>query len=345
MDPISQAALGAAASQNAAHRLPRKQLLTAALLGVAGGMAPDLDVFIRSSTDPLLFLEYHRHFSHSLFFIPFGGLIVAAALHPLFGKRQGFSFLQSLLFATLGYATHALLDACTTYGTLLLWPLSDTRFAWNTISVVDPLYTLPILALLITHLISQKRQYAILALSWIIAYPTLGLVQRDRAEAVAQQLLEQRGHGSASVSAKPSMANLLVWKTVYEFEGRFYVDAVRVGIEPMIYEGESIIRLNVERDFPWLSKSSQQYRDIQRFDWFSTGYLALSEEQPGRIIDIRYSMQPNTIEGLWSITVTPDKPDSAHAGYGVHRRTDPELLANFKAMLAGRPLPFGQPSP
>ncbi|WP_256927785.1 hypothetical protein, partial [Vibrio parahaemolyticus] len=28
------------------------------VLGVASGMAPDLDVLIRSSSDPLLFLEY-----------------------------------------------------------------------------------------------------------------------------------------------------------------------------------------------------------------------------------------------------------------------------------------------
>src|SRR5690606_29471703 len=47
-------------------------------LGALGGMAPDLDVIIRSASDPLLALEYHRHFTHSLAFIPIGGLLVAA---------------------------------------------------------------------------------------------------------------------------------------------------------------------------------------------------------------------------------------------------------------------------
>jgi len=36
------------------------------MLGFLSGMAPDLDILIRSSTDPLLSLEYHRQFTHFL---------------------------------------------------------------------------------------------------------------------------------------------------------------------------------------------------------------------------------------------------------------------------------------
>ena len=67
MDPLSQAVVGAAVPQSFA---PRQHLGTITLLGALAGMAPDLDVLIRSSTDPLLFLEYHRQFTHSFFFIP-----------------------------------------------------------------------------------------------------------------------------------------------------------------------------------------------------------------------------------------------------------------------------------
>ena len=70
---------------------PRKHAGVAALFGALGGMAPDLDVFIRSSTDPLLFLEYHRQFTHALIFIPFGGLIVGTLLWLLLGRRWHFS--------------------------------------------------------------------------------------------------------------------------------------------------------------------------------------------------------------------------------------------------------------
>ena len=80
MDPISQGALGAAFSQATAKK---EKLRAAALLGCLAGMSADLDVFINSSTDPLLFLEYHRHFTHALLFIPFGAAIVTLVLYIL----------------------------------------------------------------------------------------------------------------------------------------------------------------------------------------------------------------------------------------------------------------------
>ena len=48
-----------------------------------------------------------------------------------------------------GYATHGLLDACTSYGTVLFWPFSNERLTWNNISIVDPLLTIPALILLL----------------------------------------------------------------------------------------------------------------------------------------------------------------------------------------------------
>ncbi|NCG05712.1 MAG: metal-dependent hydrolase, partial [Gammaproteobacteria bacterium] len=140
MDPLSQATIGAVAAQSA---VTRQDLARIGLIGALAGMAPDLDVLIQSSTDPLLQLEYHRQFTHSLVFIPIGALVCAVAFWPL--VRRHMSFKAVWFTALVGYATHGLLDACTTYGTLLLWPFSDARIAWNTISVVDPLFTLPLL--------------------------------------------------------------------------------------------------------------------------------------------------------------------------------------------------------
>ncbi len=335
MDPITQGALGAAAVQNLRSRDGRQRMTAIVATGIAGGMAPDLDVLIRSTSDPLLFLEFHRQFTHSLFFIPIGGLLVGLALHLLLGGRRGLHVKESLLFATAGYATHALLDACTSYGTLLLWPFSHQRFAWSTISVIDLLYTLPIILLLALHLALQKPLFARLALAWVLAYPLLGLVQRERAEAAGLTLAQSRGHQPPGVEAKPSFSNLLLWKTVYEFDGRFYVDAVRVGRDTAIYPGESIAKLNITRDLPWLNRDSQQFRDVQRFRWFSQGYVALSPDDPLRITDIRYSILPNQIAGLWSIRLDPAADNGSHARYETHRERDAKSMEVFWDMVLG----------
>ena len=71
MDPVSQAVVGASVPQAVSRK---KHLVAATLFGALSGMAPDLDALIRSHTDPLMYLEYHRQFSHALVFIPIGSL-------------------------------------------------------------------------------------------------------------------------------------------------------------------------------------------------------------------------------------------------------------------------------
>ena len=79
MDPVSQGTVGAAFAQSSANKT---NIVKVGFIGFLAGLAPDLDILIRSESDPILFLEYHRQFTHSLFFIPFGSLIVALLLFP-----------------------------------------------------------------------------------------------------------------------------------------------------------------------------------------------------------------------------------------------------------------------
>ena len=330
MDLLSQGVLGAAAPQSVA---PPGHARIAMLFGFLAGMAPDLDVFIRSSTDPLLFLQYHRQFTHALVFIPIGGCLCGWLLHQLLGKRNGLSLRRSIFYCTLGYATHGLLDACTTYGTQLFWPFSEARFSWNAVSVVDPLFTVPILLLV---LVSAHRRYAVLAriaLVWAIAYPMIGLVQRERVEEIGWELARSRGHEPLQLEAKPSFANLVLWKIVYETDGHYYVDAARLLADGKVYTGDSVPKLDLERDLPWLDHASQQARDIERFRWFSDGYVALEPGQPNRITDIRYSMLPNQIGGLWGIELTPEASERDHAQFITTRNTSRESTDRFRAML------------
>ena len=83
MDPVSQGAFGAIFAQTISNK---KKLIAGSILGCLAGLAPDIDVLIRSSTDPLLKLEFHRQFTHSLVFIPIGALIVALFIRIFFKK-------------------------------------------------------------------------------------------------------------------------------------------------------------------------------------------------------------------------------------------------------------------
>lgn len=336
MDPLSQGALGAAAAGSAA---PRARITAAAVLGTLSGMAPDLDVLIRSSSDPLLFLEYHRQFTHALVFAPVGALLCAAVAYPL--ARRWLTFPVTYALCLLGFASHGVLDACTSYGTQLLWPFSDARVAWNRVSVIDPLLTLPLVGLVAAGLATGRRLPVRLALVWVLGYLALGALQGWRAERAALALAEARDHRPERLLVKPSFGNLLLWKVVYSAGGHFQVDAVRLGRAATYFPGARVRRLAVEHDLPWLEPGSRQHRDLQRFRWFSDGYLAEIPAGSGRVVDVRYSLVPNRLEPLWGIRLDATVPADAHAGYFTARETSAADRRALTAMVLrpGRPLP------
>ena len=312
MDPISQGALGAVASQSLAHR---KHLAVACALGLLAGMAADLDIFIRSDEDPLMFLKYHRQFTHSLVFIPVGGLICASIFHFFVRNRWQLSFRRVLLYCTAGYATHALLDSCTSYGTQLFWPFSDYRVSWSNMSVVDPLFTLPIVVLIGLAAVKKKPVYIRIAALWLLAYLAFGFVQKERAWSAGREVAQSRGHVPVRLEAKPGFGNLLVWKVIYETKDKIYVVGARAGLRMRIYPGQSVDKLDMERDFPWLAPDSRQARDVERFRWFSDDFVAIDPDHPNRIMDARYSMLPDEIDGLWMVELSPDKAPDEHVTY------------------------------
>ncbi len=334
MDPISQGAIGAAFAESISRR---EQIVTAAWFGCLAGMAPDLDVLIQSPTDPLLFLEYHRHFTHALIFIPVGALIVTLVLYKLI--RHTLTFKQAYLASLIGYATHGLLDACTSYGTQLFWPFSDMRVAWNNVSVVDPAFTVPLVVLVIIAAVRRQPRFAYAGVGWALFYLTLGVVQVHRAEDTARQLAESRGHNPQQLTVKASFANLVLWKSIYEHDGIYYVDAIRAFTDLQACEGESIEKLALAKHLPYLDRDSQQALDIERFRWFSSDYLATYADG-SEVIDIRYSMVPNEIDPLWGITLARDATGDQHVAWWSRRDTSAaqrdKLISLFQGEGCGR---------
>ncbi len=336
MDPLTQGALGAALPQAtwvAWTKHQKAQVAAAGVLGMLSGMAADLDVLIRSDTDPLMFLAYHRQFTHSLIFIPLGGLITAIALHGIFARRWQLSFWQTVIICTLGYATHALLDSATSYGTQLFWPFSETRISWSIISIIDPLFTLPLAGLVIMAAIKGNPWLARLGLVWGLLYLSVGWMQHQSALQMAENIAASRSHTPTRLEVKPSFGNILVWKSIYETEDRFYVDAVRAGVAPKVFQGTSLPKFDRARDLPWLAPTSQQARDIDRFSGFSDGFVAMDPDQINRIIDVRYSFVPNDVSALFSIELTPGSTADTHVHYRTHREHARDNIHTLWQML------------
>jgi inner membrane protein len=280
MDPLTHALAGATLGWAVAGRdLGRR----AVAIGAAAALLPDLDVLIRSSADPLLAIEHHRGFTHSLLFVPIGGAITAL---PFLRSR----FRSAWLAAMAAWLSHALLDAATTYGTRLFWPFSRYRVGLDIISIIDPLFTLIVLTGAIAALASRRR-LVLIALAAAMAWLTLGFVQRERAAAAQARLASARGDRVVRAAVFPTIGNTIVWRSIYETAGTFRIDRIRV---PWISAASFAPVTSVPR-------ATASGNDFDRFAWFSDGWVARAPADPSVIGDARYSLRNDTYEPVWGI--------------------------------------------
>lgn len=333
MDLLTQGLLGGTLALAASKR---EHARAAAAVGFGAGMLADADILIRAGDDPLLNVEFHRHFSHALIFIPVGALIAAVILWPLLRNRLGFGRLYG--FALLGYATSGLLDACTSYGTQLLWPFSGERIAWSIIAIVDPLFSLVLVVALLLGIRYRRAIPARAGLALCGLYLAFGAWQHHNALDAARELALQRGHQVERLMVKPTIANLVLWRSVYLANDRYHVDAIRIAPGPeRVYAGTSLPRFERARDLAALAPDTVLAIDIQRFERLADGYVVIDPKRKNVLSDIRYSMLPTAVKPMWGIELDLEAP-SRHARFEHYRDRPEDYQSLFVGMLLGREL-------
>lgn len=80
------------------------------------------------------------------------------------------------LVAFFAIITHSLLDVLTNYGTELFWPFTSTAYSLNSIFIVDPLYTIPLLLCVLAALIIKDHIRAWKVSTWGLGISTAYLI-------------------------------------------------------------------------------------------------------------------------------------------------------------------------
>src|SRR5690606_18860829 len=176
------------------------------------GTIPDLDILSSHFTSTVSALEIHRGFTHSIFFSVMAGLLFGwlVSKYETYKDAKGWMWLFFWCFVT-----HPILDAHTTWGTQLFWPL-DYRLAFKTIFVIDPLYTLPFLIFLILALL-QKREapkrkfYNTMGLLISSGYLALTFLLKGLAYKEFKAALNNQQSDYVEVETKPAPFNTILW--------------------------------------------------------------------------------------------------------------------------------------
>lgn len=334
MDSITQAVLGAAAAQAVLKkRLPRG----AGIIGAVGGTLPDLDVFIYSFSDPTVGWTFHRHFTHCLAFIPFGGLL--AALPFLFMKKYRDDKQAVILAAIIGYATHAPLDMFTSYGTQLFWPFSNHRVALDWIPIVDPLYTIPLAIGVFLTMKTLRTRPVRIALLLTSLYICFGGWQHHRGVETQNRLAEMRGHHIEQrveqARVMPAPGWLVMWRSVYVSGGRLYSDGFQLNWfgPPRVLPGASADVTTFD-DLPTNAKANAETRRrFQVFSWFADGLIAPVPTEQDAYGDMRITAEVHNLTPLWGLKI--------NAATGEAQRWNPSIPQSRDMMKTLRSLVLG----
>ena len=302
MDSLTQMALGAAVGTAA---LGRKIGPRAAFWGAALGTLPDLDVLVPYG-DPVRDFTFHRAESHSLFWLTLASPPLALLLARL-NRGAGAGFRDWLWLVWLVLMTHPLLDAFTVYGTQLLLPFSDYPVGAGSIFIIDPLYTLPLLAGVIAAIRIYKRDVA-RAMRWnaagitaSTAYLIWTLMVQSHIEGAVHRSLAASPLADGSVLATPTPFNSLLWR-VLVMDG----DGYHEGFRSILDEGESIEFVR-HASVPQLIDPLRDDWTVRRLAWFSKGFYSVREALPDEAVVVG---KAGSIEQMLGLVDTASAADA-----------------------------------
>jgi inner membrane protein len=209
MDPITHALTGVLLGEAGF----RRRLGPAAVVTLAvAAEAPDVDYALRL-WDPTLYLAHHRGLTHSVVMAPVLAALVAAACLPLDrGRRPGSLFGLALL----GVLLHIFEDLVTSFGTMLLAPLSWHRFSLDWFSIIDPYFSGTLLLVLAAAWLWRRRDAARLAiarggLALLAVYLLMTGVLHHAALGRMERLAAERDWAVRDVAAFPLPLSPFAW--------------------------------------------------------------------------------------------------------------------------------------
>ncbi len=361
MDSITHGLLGAVVAQTGLRqRIGRDATWVAAV----AGYSPDLDMFVPwvmslggGHVDGFARMTIHRGLSHSLLMVP---LIAALFAVPWWVIRRrlarrskqrqtrpveipdgpaprrpggpSFGLLYACCFASV--LAHPLLDWCTSYGTQLFAPISNTRFALHSMPIVDIIYTPTLILTLLVCYAARKVLRGrsgkwTLIVGWVglllsTGYLATGLLLHDAA--VAKALRGVQREKVIRADAYPTVGTIFLWRAVIRTEDRWIVKRIHHFADEKNPPRTKTVAAT--QTTPWIerAKRTPQY---ERYNWFALGQIRSEQTDYGdrhviRFHDMRYSWSSDGTESLWPLEVTFSKDGALRSaqrkGHGPPRK-------------------------
>jgi inner membrane protein len=290
MDSVTQVLLGASIGVAVMGR--RTALWKSALWGGVAGLLPDLDVLLDHG-DPILNMIRHRAESHALLLLTLFAFPMAWVVSRIHNQAHlnGRFYGRWWWALMLALVTHPLLDLMTIYGTQVFQPFTDEAYGLGSMFIIDPVYSLPLLAGVIAALRVKTVGRALAINGWALAFSSVYLAWSALAQwgvtQHARQSLQAQGLPSQQLVVTPAPLSTLVWRVV-AMEGERFHEGFYA-----LMDGGRPIRFVAHDRGEALAAHNAAHPQLQRLARFTDGFYKVADHN-GRLVitDLRMGQEP-----------------------------------------------------
>lgn len=304
MDLVTQGLLGATVAQAG---YSKKIGAYSPIYGFVLGLVPDFDI-VTGLFGPWVSLKYHRGPTHSFLVLPLIAIPIGLLLKKI--TRSGAPTKYWVGMSLWCLMTHPIIDWFTTYGTCLFWPVTSRRYAIDALSVIDFIFTLPLLFAFFIGFIKLfnavvRMRIAVVALIISTFYAGLGYYNSQQVVAAGRQLFVNEGFEPVAVRATPTMMNIKTFRVVAkDAANRFMISYLsapdgKMLVAPKFFESD---------DNEFVAKALE-HEHGKLFKWFAMDMIVarhfIDEKGTNTVVlqDMRYGMLTAPDLPLFSATV------------------------------------------
>lgn len=334
MDSITQITLGAAVGE---LTLGKKVGNRAPLWGAAIGTIPDLDITLNAFLDVVDRVALHRGFSHSIVFAILFSPLLAFLISKIHSKLDT-SFKDWLYLSFWCLITHPLLDCFTTYGTQLFYPFTSYPVAFNTISVIDPAYTVPFLLCIIVLLFfkrasSKRRMILYIGLTISSLYLLLTVVNKLYVTSVFSDSLKRQGVQYSRIFTAPTLLNNILWRCAAE-DDKYYWE----GYYSLLDLNAEIQFYPVEKNYNLLDPYKENVKIKKLLRFMNNFYSVKNDTSTIVINDMRYGRAGGWVDpkGDFIFSFGFDPQESTFARLRPAFRIDQKTWDQFVDRIIGK---------
>ncbi len=259
--------------------------------GLVMALFPDTDFILRIFGEEF-FLRYHRSITHSILFLPIFSLIFTILFVNISGIKKALSF---YILCFLSLTSHIIFDLLTSFGTIVLAPLTDRRFSWDILFILDPYLTgIVLLSLLIPLFTGKYRQkIALYGLLILMLYVAVCTYEHHKAIDMGYKI-GTRGPGHSHVEALPRPLSPFKWMVMIESEDILHQDIIDTWRGQIVED----IRWNRWPESIWFNKALN-LSGVKFYMWFARFPVAIVRDTPEGyhivdFMDLRFYIRWNT---------------------------------------------------